>query len=49
MYVQMNPEAKEDNPYKDVIQKNASLQSKLLAQNISNNNNGSSSENNDAD
>ena len=39
MYVQMNPEAKADNPYKDIIQKNASLQSKLLGQNISGNNN----------
>ena len=34
MYIQMNPESKGDNPYKDIVQKNASLQSKLLWQNI---------------
>lgn len=38
MYIQMNPESKWDNPYKDIVQKNASLQSKLLWQNIWGNN-----------
>ena len=34
MYIQMNPESKWDNPYKDIVQKNAELQTKLLGQNI---------------
>ena len=38
MYIQMNPESKGDNPYADIVQKNASLQSKLLGQNIWNSN-----------
>jgi hypothetical protein len=34
MYVQMNPESKWENPYKDIIKKNANLQSELLGLNI---------------
>ena len=34
MHVQLNPEAKWENPYADIIQKNAALQSKLLWNNI---------------
>jgi len=35
MHVQLNPEAKWDNPYADIIESNANLQSELLGQNIS--------------
>ena len=34
MHVQLNPEAKWENPYADIIQKNAALQSELLWKNI---------------
>ncbi|MCP4522890.1 MAG: hypothetical protein GY828_01590, partial [Candidatus Gracilibacteria bacterium] len=55
MYVQMNPERKEESPYSDILKVNAELQAKLLGENISgisgttdlNSNNGISSDSND--